>query len=1524
MTIGRVALGFVKGIGLALVFVVALVSGVLLHLDTTAGRRAAASITNGVLGGLFKGKIVVDRVGKIGPGGLEGVDGRLVAETGEEIAELHGVRVRANVPSLVGGILRWVVTGKEPLTIRIDAIEIDHARLLLDRTRDEKKDLLVARAFESATPPEPPSPGPGPTVSIARIALTHAWLHGAPADGLAVDADVEPLTAEFHMEDGRIELGVSELRVGAREVLPGKAASLAIVAGLVLPKDAAGPIAHALVGGEVAHVPLVAEARYAPDRILATAGIPTVPAKVVSSFVPGFAPKGDLSARVEAAGSLQKLLATVHVGLGPGNLDAHARAILVGTTYVELGARARDFEIATFVEGGPPSRLGADVVGKLSIPEGGKMRADAKVVVTPTSVVAGQGIPETVLVADMKESGAIVADLVAREPGVPTVVHAELPAPKDEKGTRAPLAFTTRTALDLAAFTRFGRLGTGTGALTTKGTVDVSTLAIDAAADLAIGGVAAQGAKLARAEGHVDARGVASDLAVHGRVEGHGLRYDKYGVGHFAVSAGARIADTIVVRDAHVTARSKGETLDVAADEVVLAGGVDARGIRIAGLGEPLSAEVSQHGQRTKIKARSDGLDLAKLAEIVQIADLAGKLTVDTDLVIDGKEVEGTAGVALVDGKLPGVAEAHVVVDAKIHRRVAEVAIDGALGDALEIRASAKDVKLAGPALGADAWAHAEGRGWLDATGDFERLPEIVDLSSSPVTPLHGKARVQLGFTSAESGHVPSIDLAASTSGLVVVVAGSTPDAKPSEYRGIDVAAEARVDGSTGFSAVSARIRDKKGFLAMVDGKVHVPLEAVLHDPSHAAERLYDEPLGLSVRVPERKLVDLPPELGPIVAELRGRASVDVTLDGTVRKPRLVADVKGKNVKLASARTGNDVDVHVSYDGKHAALEATIGQDDKGKARIVGSLDAEGAKLLDGTRAEDLPWKAGVDVTFDRFSLAALPTSSDGRIKGRVDGHVKLKDFHENAEIDVALAIAGAGVGTAEIPRGTVEAMVKDGAAKAKVRLDQVGGKLELDAGLALAWGKRIVPEIDKSKALEARLYAKDLRAAIFAPFTGGAITDLDGRIDADARVSADVTGKNVKTDGYVTVRGATLVVASLGQEYRDINAKVKLSPGGVIDVDGITLSDGAGRLTGKATARFSDLDFVGANAGITIEKGEPLDVVIGGQVLGDAYGRVDVAVRNGARGMNVGVAIPSLHVRLSESAGKAVQELEPRDDVRVGVIQGRKLVLVPLSKSKDEPEPPADGEKPLPIDIDVKLGDDVEVKRGAMVAAKLTGQPHVRLADGKTVVSGQIQIPSGTLDLQGKKFTIEKGTVTFEGDDPSNPVVVATASWQAKDRTRVYADFIGPVKTGKVTLRAEPARTQSEILQLVVFGTADGFNAPPQAGKKPGAGTQAATTVAGSAFTQGLDSALDGLTGIETQTRIDTTSSNNPRPEIEVVVSRDVSLRFAYVLGTPPISEPDRSLGTVIYRFAPNWSISTTVGDRGKTTLDTIWQYRY
>ena len=215
--------------------------------------------------------------------------------------------------------------------------------------------------------------------------------------------------------------------------------------------------------------------------------------------------------------------------------------------------------------------------------------------------------------------------------------------------------------------------------------------------------------------------------------------------------------------------------------------------------------------------------------------------------------------------------------------------------------------------------------------------------------------------------------------------------------------------------------------------------------------------------------------------------------------------------------------------------------------------------------------------------------------------------------------------------------------------------------------------------------------------------------------------------------------------------------------------------------------------------------------------------------------------------------------------------------------------------------------------------------------VSGQIRLLRGTIYVQGKPFTIDKGTVTFVGDDPSNPQVILTAEWTASDamQTRIYADFVGPLKTGKVTLRSDPVLPggQNDILALLLFGTTD---------QDPGASSAVSDTspfagVAGGAAVQPINKALGGVNkaldkiglagGISTT--IDT-STATPRPEVAVQIARDISLQVAVVLAQVPGGNPDNTLVTLNWHFLRKWSLAGTQGDAGTSIIDLIWQHRY
>jgi translocation and assembly module TamB len=176
-------------------------------------------------------------------------------------------------------------------------------------------------------------------------------------------------------------------------------------------------------------------------------------------------------------------------------------------------------------------------------------------------------------------------------------------------------------------------------------------------------------------------------------------------------------------------------------------------------------------------------------------------------------------------------------------------------------------------------------------------------------------------------------------------------------------------------------------------------------------------------------------------------------------------------------------------------------------------------------------------------------------------------------------------------------------------------------------------------------------------------------------------------------------------------------------------------------------------------------------------------------------------------------------------------------------------------------------------------------------------------------------------GPDPEDPLVVVTAGWTAGDGTRVYADFTGPLKTGKVTLRSEPSRPKDEILALILYGSAD-----QSQGGYGGDNAEASTRAGGAAgtfATQGLTEGLDELTGLQISTKIDTSNAANPRPEVEVQIARTISLQIAFVLGTP-YPNRDKTYATIGWRFAQRWSLETTFGDAGSSFADVVWQLRY
>jgi translocation and assembly module TamB len=525
--------------------------------------------------------------------------------------------------------------------------------------------------------------------------------------------------------------------------------------------------------------------------------------------------------------------------------------------------------------------------------------------------------------------------------------------------------------------------------------------------------------------------------------------------------------------------------------------------------------------------------------------------------------------------------------------------------------------------------------------------------------------------------------------------------------------------------------------------------------------------------------------------------------------------------------------------------------------------------------------------------------------------------LHQDGRATLSLDIGALKVGDVVYRTGTIRASIDGKTLDASAHLDQEGGWVDVTAQAATKWGAELAPSLDPARSPTGTLKAKSFEAALFLPFVDESFTELDGRLDANMKVTLDTKTGRPRTEGSLAFSKGRVELAAMGGEFHDVAGSAVFTPDGVVKVDGVTASAMSGRVEAAATARLDGLALASASAVIQIPARSPLLLTFQGAQVGTVDGKMNVTVKAGAKDTDVKVDIPTLHVELPLTSSRDIQALGEMQGVRIGVDKKDGKFL---AERLDSPRVPVVAPAGKTITTTIALGSDVVVKKGTELSVALGGSPVFAVSDAVRA-SGQVRLLGGKIDVQGKSFDIDRGTVTFLGD-ATNPEMVITASWTAGEGTKVYADLRGTLKAPKVTLRSEPAYSQNEIIALLVYGSADASN--PNAQGNGTAQTNAAAGVAGGAATQPLNSALAnmGLGGVST--RVDT-SNSTPRADVEVQIARSVSLQIAEVMGIPPPgTNPDTTLLTLSFRFAKSWAAQSTIGSAGTSIWDMIWQYRY
>jgi translocation and assembly module TamB len=467
---------------------------------------------------------------------------------------------------------------------------------------------------------------------------------------------------------------------------------------------------------------------------------------------------------------------------------------------------------------------------------------------------------------------------------------------------------------------------------------------------------------------------------------------------------------------------------------------------------------------------------------------------------------------------------------------------------------------------------------------------------------------------------------------------------------------------------------------------------------------------------------------------------------------------------------------------QRVALGPTELRSDTALARIVRlvwtpqSIDTEG-------NITGLPLGVGVD------EQGHMRAHSDGlrlgaswklRLADHADGLVRV--FRESGDLVLE------GDSRVKLGLSRLEAVVNANRDRVAWSLDAAGSRLGQisGAGTALvqrAGGWRLVP---------AAAVAGAVRAEIPSISWLGPWLDPDLNLDGAVRAQFDITGTGARPRGRGTILGDKLAAASVEFGTRFSNGELRLT----FDDERVRLEKLAFATVQRTPPREGRID----TAGLVDRPGKL-----------SASGELELASAKGNLRVEADRVLlaqrPDRWLMLSgsgnlASAGKAGATLEAKVQVDAGYWELARLP--PPSLSDDvivKGRQAADGQHrvPLSLDVAVSMGRQFYF-RGRGLDTRLMGDLRVRKeGQGPLRAVGSITTREGTFDAYGRKLTIQRGIVNFQGplDNPGLNVLALRKGLAVEAGVAVS----GPVVNPQVKLVSEPAVPDAEKLSWIVLG---------------------------------------------------------------------------------------------------------------------------
>ena len=447
---------------------------------------------------------------------------------------------------------------------------------------------------------------------------------------------------------------------------------------------------------------------------------------------------------------------------------------------------------------------------------------------------------------------------------------------------------------------------------------------------------------------------------------------------------------------------------------------------------------------------------------------------------------------------------------------------------------------------------------------------------------------------------------------------------------------------------------------------------------------------------------------------------------------------------------------------------------------------------------------------------------------------------------------------------------------------------------------------------LDAAIRSDGLDLAVLNAFSAGAADDIAGTLQLDLRATGPVDTPLL--GGSFDLKDGRATVKALGLDVSPISLSASLSPGH-IRISQLTAQAGDGSLSGTGL--------------MTLTKYWPQTLDL--SFTADAWPavwthqyRVAIDSRLKASGS---LAAPHLggHITVREATLRpelsflSAQPLHHDETIIV-----RPSADAPPLADEQTPRPgqaQTGGDTPpslmenLSLEVALDLGRDTRLQHQNANITLGGGLSLSKKRDEAPGLAGVIRLAHGWAGFQGRRFVLNRGSLTFDKETQLNPRLDILAQYEHDDYV-IDAVVGGTAETPRLDLRSTPPLEQADILAVLLFGKpASALNKGEEIDLQQEAvaltsGYAAATLGQSVSDALGLDTLGIDLSGLD---------FSGGQVGFGRALTRKTRISASQGIGGKRGQEV-----AIDYEMTPNLDLRTSADSTGSSSADIIWRKRY